>query len=144
MATIQTATEITATALPRKRFSRVGFGAAVFATLFLALGVMLFVVFTDGFKTAPNLALTGFVAVPLVATTAGWSYFITGRRRDGWITALLFAMFGVPMVVLGIIETINPPEQHEMITLQVGFNMLGALSLPYVVFSLALIRELRK
>src|SRR5688572_18105583 len=108
-----TATQTTIRRAP-KRFTIPGFFAGVFATLFLALSVTLTIVWTDGLQRLPNLQVTLLMAVPLVAATAAWSYFVTGRKRHGWIVAFLFAFFGIPMIILGIIETIRPPQQHEM------------------------------
>src|SRR5262245_15750195 len=71
----------------------------------LVPGVTLTVVWTEGFHSLPNLPLAILVLVPMVASVAAWSYFGTGRRKDGWITAGLFGFFGVPMVVLGLIES---------------------------------------
>lgn len=127
-----------------KRFSVVGFFSAVYATLFLAGAVALFVVWTDGFRNLPNLPLAVLVLVPMVASVAAWSYFVKGRRKDGWITAGLFAAAGIPMVLSGIWEMLFPPARHEMVTLEVSNISFGIVCLFALLLSGLLIRELRR
>lgn len=127
-----------------RRFTVAAFFAAIYATLFLALAVTLGIVWTDGLKSPPNLPLAVLVLVPTVASVAAWSYFATGRKILGWIVAGLFSAFGIPMVLLGILETIHPPQRYEMVTLEVSNVFFGVVCLIGLLLSAALVRELRR
>ncbi len=127
-----------------KRFSILGLLSALTATVIFTLAGILFIIWTDGLKFLPSLQLTALLTVPAIASYFAWFYFFTGKRAHAWAVTAIFAGFGIPLILLGIYDAFNPPQRHEMITLEVSHAAFAVIYTIPVLLSLALFRELQE